>query len=113
MWLFTTDGFYSAVQHRDDPGLLMVRARKEVDLVNLRKALTPTGITLVIHHTPDADYAYRMVVPRTTWVRYLTHATMELDYPNFKDAVAQRQGLERADIYHDVWSVMWEFQQDG
>jgi hypothetical protein len=38
---------------------------------------------------------------------------MELDYSNFKDAVAQRQGLERADIYHDVWSVMWEFQQDG
>jgi len=113
MWVFTTDGFYSTVQHKDDPSLVMVRARKEEDLGNLRRALAPTHLPLSIQHTPKGDYAYRMVMPRQMWARYLLTAVMELDYGNFKTAVALRQGLDRADTYHDVWSVMWGFQESS
>lgn len=115
MWVFTTDGFYSAVMHREDQTKVMVRCRKEADA----KALAVRLITVLpdmpaeVKHTPEGDYAYRLVVPREAWAWYLWQFAMGLDYPNFKNAVAERQGLERADIYHDVWATMWEYQTDG
>lgn len=36
MWLFTTQGFYSAVAHRSDPSRAIVRARAREDLEALR-----------------------------------------------------------------------------
>jgi hypothetical protein len=113
MWVFTTDGFYSAVQHRDDKDQLVIRCRKAADAFALQSRLLDNGHPeYAVTATPDADYAYRLFIPRTAWAEYLIRAVGSLDYPNFKDAVAERQGLERADIYHDVWQVMWEYQTD-
>lgn len=113
MWVFTTDGFYSAVVHRDDPNMVMVRCRKEADAKALAKRLTTVmAREPEVQHTPHADYAYRLTALKAAWAWYLWQSSFDLDYPNFKDAVAERQGLERADIYHDVWSVMWEYQHD-
>jgi hypothetical protein len=117
MWLFTTEGFYSVVQHRTERNTLVVRCRAELDATTLRDRLTvdyPDDPALPeVQHTPTADYGWRLLVPRWTFGKYLRDCANDIDYDNFKNAVAQRQGLERADIYHDVWSVMWEFQQDG
>ena len=38
MWIFTTQGFYSAVEHREDPDRLIVRARTREDIEALRGA---------------------------------------------------------------------------
>jgi hypothetical protein len=114
MWTFTTDGFYSTVQDRNDKSRLVVRCRTKVDALNLVEWLGDHDITAItMAHTPDADYEWRLFIPRHAWAMYLIDATQHLDYPNFKNAVAERQGLERADIYHDVWQVMWEFQEDN
>lgn len=113
MWVFTTDGFYSAVAHREDKTMLMVRCRKEADAKALAKRLTAVTDEPHVLATPEADYAWRLVVPRLAWSWYLWQFAADLDYPNFKNAVAERQGWERADIYHDVWQVMWEYQTDG
>jgi hypothetical protein len=32
---------------------------------------------------------------------------MDLDYSNFKNEVAARQGKARADRYHKVWSALY------
>jgi hypothetical protein len=112
MWVFTLDGFYSAVVHKDDPELVVVRARKREDLVSLRKQMAPTHLTLTVLHTPDADYAYRMVMPRQTWSSYLMTTVMDMDYPNFKDAVSRTQGWRRSALYHDVWAAMMPLQQE-
>jgi len=32
--------------------------------------------------------------------------TADIDYPNFKDEVARRQGAARAGVYHDVWAAL-------
>ena len=34
-----------------------------------------------------------------------------VDYSNFKDEVAQRQGKARSALYHDVWSVLYQLQK--
>ena len=39
MWVMTTQGFYSAVADRDDPGSVIVRARTRDDIEALRKQI--------------------------------------------------------------------------
>jgi len=106
VWLFTTDGFFSAVAHRDDEDRLMIRARVREDAERLAEAL---GAELL--ETPAADYRFRVVVSRDTWATYVQQAAEHIDYPNFKDAVAARQGRDRAHVYGDVWSVMYGMQE--
>ena len=115
MWVFTTDGFFSAVEHWDDEALVMIRARDKHDLLHLRMTLTslhPKHRDVQIEHTPTGDYEWRLTVSKASWANYLTEAALEIDYYNFKDAVKFKQGTERANIYMGVWSVMRRLQ-DG
>ena len=43
MWTATQDGYFSAVQHRDKPDTLMVRARDSKDLQHIRDKGYETG----------------------------------------------------------------------
>jgi hypothetical protein len=113
MWLFTTEGFYSVVQHRTDSNTLVVRCRKELDATTLRNRLTVDyGYVGEVQTTPTADYGWRLMVPRLMFRTYMASCVNDIDYDNFKDAVAERQGLDRADVYHDVWQMMLEYQTD-
>ncbi len=100
MWIFLNDSFVSAVQHRLDPSLLMVRARIRGDL----DRLFPGGIVV---ETPRADYRFRVVVKRTDFAKVVAQEISRIDYANFKDSVKDRA---RHDAYMDVWSVMWREQ---
>ena len=110
MWIMTTDGFFSAVQHRDEPNILLVRARSRRDLEALseRIALHPSKIL----STDNADYPFRVLIPREKWAEYLMSASEDLTYPNFKSAVG-KTNPERAYIYHDVWSALFEIESEG
>lgn len=107
MWLFTTLGFFSVVAHRDDPDTFLIRARVREDLDALR-----------VHHLPDleivenagTDYAFRAFVSREEWEHAAQQLAREIDYPNFKNAVAARQGPERAHRYMEIWEVMHRLQ---
>jgi len=35
----------------------------------------------------------------------------EIDYDNFKDAVQESMGSQRARIYHDVWTSAYQIQK--
>ena len=107
MWLVSTRGFFSTVAHRDRPELVLVRARARADLESLSELVGPLEIT----HTPHRDYAFRAEVPRERWSAALVLLAAEIDYPNFKDAVAERQGHDRARIYHRVWSDLTKLQR--
>jgi hypothetical protein len=107
MWLFTSIGFFAVVAHRDDPDTLLVRARSRDDLEALRDRHLPA---LEIHEHAGADYRWRATVTRTEWGRVAATLATEIDYPNFKSAVAARQGPDRAELYHDVWGVMYWLQ---
>ena len=36
----------------------------------------------------------------------------QLGYSNFKSEVGRKQGHERAGVYHDVWEVLYNLQDD-
>jgi hypothetical protein len=106
MWLFTTKGFYSVVEHRDDPDYLLIRCRVKSDLENLLDHMP----TMEMVETKNADYRYRAVVPRREWLATMLELGDELDYDNFKDAVKKRQGAERSSVYLRVWQVLLHLQ---
>lgn len=107
MWVTTTRGFFSVVAHRDKPETVLVRARVREDLEALAELAGPLDIT----DTPDGDYGFRAEAARERWSAALVLLASEIDYGNFKNAVAERQGHERAGVYGRVWSALRELQR--
>lgn len=100
MWIFMSDAFVSIVQHFDEPGLFMVRARIAGDL----ERLFP-GFEVV--ETPDADYRYRVTLSAELVADVIRQQVAGINYPNFKNSVKDD---ERHRVYSSVWSVMFDWQ---
>lgn len=96
MWLFLSDAYLSVVQHRDDPGKLLVRARIKGDI---ERALP--GVKA--EETPSADYRFRAIVARGEFAARLAAIAQAIDYDNFKASVPERA---RHDVYMKIWSIM-------
>jgi ADP-ribose pyrophosphatase YjhB (NUDIX family) len=112
MWLITPQGFFSVVQKPSDAaaGMLTVRARVGADLDALRQTVLPQlGPTTEGEGT---DYRYRARAPRGAVAAAFSAMVEQLDYSNFKSAVAKRQGQARAEVYHDVWHDLYRLQTD-
>jgi hypothetical protein len=108
MWIFTSTGFVSAVVHRDDPDLIVVRAR---DLESLAPLIERTGAE--VNPWKGSDYAFRIVMPRTEFAAWVEEQAAGIDYPNFKSSAHRRRGGAYADVLHEVWDVMYRFQLRG
>jgi ADP-ribose pyrophosphatase YjhB (NUDIX family) len=110
MWLMTPVGFFSVGKPTDTrQNTLTVRARVRVDLEQLQARYLPE-LGPVLEST-TTDYHFRAVAPQAAVAQAMARLVEDLDYDNFKNAVAQRQGQARADLYHDVWSVLYELQR--
>jgi len=104
MWLITTLGFFSVVQKEGETDLT-VRSRVKSDLDSLRITHFPTlGET---QSTPISDYPYRAKIKRADFGVGLAQLGASIDYDNFKDAVDERMGSQRAHAYTDVWSTLY------
>jgi len=108
MWIATQDGFFSAVQHREFPDMLVVRARSRSDLVRLTRIVIGTEI---IKSPPGSDYPYRALLTKPQWSGYLDVATAEINYDNFKNRIHDVND-ERASTYMAVWSNMLRIEQE-
>ena len=108
MWIFCKHGFISAVQHRDYPHLILLRARVKGDLENFIKANRLTH-NEPIEETPDADYRYRVVVGNALFARAMSNEIHHINYPNFKDSVYE--GSPRDEAYAQVWMTMADLQE--
>lgn len=102
MWVFTTRGFISAVQHRDNHEMLMVRARTEQALDELANMTRKE-----ISRTPSADYPFRLVVDREMFNAWLANEVDNIDYGNFKNAAHVLGDPSYDDALMDVWSAMY------
>ncbi len=100
MWVFTKEGFVSAVTNRDGEGLV-VRGRD-------RRALDVLAIIadVAIAKSPKGDYPYRVFVTKESFGVWLAHSLDGLDYTNFKSKVARTRGPEYTEALHDVWAAM-------
>jgi hypothetical protein len=107
MWLLLDTGFVSIVQHRDDPDLLLVRARVEDDITAV------FGPDIAVQERHGADYLYGAVIPRTRVADVLASKVMALDYDSHvKDIAIQRSAPAdgRSAAYYDTWSAMAQMQ---
>ena len=58
-----------------------------------------------------SDYKYRSKVPREAMAEAMHQITMDLDYSNFKNSVADNQGYERASVYGNVWQTLYSLKK--
>ncbi|MBY0523625.1 MAG: hypothetical protein K2R98_09500 [Gemmataceae bacterium] len=117
MWIFLPEGFFSVVCGRTKDGLdadtITVRARLKQHLENLIARFSAQLAGHPIKQTDDTDYRYRLILPKTTWVKVLALIGQELDYGNFKSRAATVQGKagrDYVDALHDVWAMMRDLQ---
>jgi len=108
MWLFCKQGFYSAVQHRDNPEIILLRARFDGDLECLLEHCGCENYKVFIKETPDADYRFRVELPRAMWGDIVKQVADEIDYDNFKNSVHEGQGSARDAAYMGCW---WELRK--
>lgn len=110
MWIITSIGFFSIVQKPWDKqnDTLTIRARVYDDLVRLRAFLPEMG---EIIDSEGTDYRYRSVAARDAVMAAMAKLATNIDYDNFKDEVAARDGYERASVYGDVWAVLYGLQR--
>ena len=108
MWIFTKYGFFSVVTDEADATQLKVRARAEGDLENLRKECIPALSKTQV--TEQRDYCFRALISRELFAQGMAKVAEEIDYPNFKAEVMERQGHARESVYMKVWSVMRNMQ---
>lgn len=98
------------VEHRDNDELVLIRARAREDLVNLTAYDGEGFDEKHIIEDLKADYQWRLIVPRAAWIEVLTKLTTDIDYDNFKDAVKEKQGADRASLYMSIWSILRRLQ---
>ena len=110
MWLMTPVGFFSIVCKAEDKktGTLTIRSRVREDLLALQATVLP-GMGAILENA-GSDYRFRAVAPRKEVAAAMAEMVMQLDYDNFKNAVAKRQGKPRAHVYGEVWSVLYGLQ---
>lgn len=88
MWIFTKTGFISVVKHTEKADFLLVRARRREDLEAIVEPMLASGYPLDdITETPEADYRFRVVMPRDCFAVVMSELVDQIDYPNFKDSI--------------------------
>lgn len=85
-----------------------MRARVRSDLEALREQYLP-GLGNITESITN-DYRFRAVAPREQVAAAMARMVETLGYANVKGEVTKRQGYARAQLYHDVWDVLYKLQ---
>lgn len=113
MWIFTKDGFFSAV--KDDycgEDEVTVRARNIEHLrAMLNRTYGPkTKLKDLILKTKQADYRYRFKMSKHDWTVYVALSAKEIDYATVKNNVGAKGDLLFKEALLDVWYAMNLYQ---
>jgi hypothetical protein len=109
MWIISTIGFFSVVQ-KPGESRLTVRARVAGDLDRLREKYMPELSATITKG--GSDYPFRGTVTRSDFARGLAKIGEDIDYPNFKSEVARKMGSQRAAVYHKIWKVLTDLENE-
>jgi hypothetical protein len=106
MWLISSIGFFSIVEKSSDKGArtLTVRARVQSDLESLREQYLPSLGPIL--KDVGTDYQFRATAPREDVSKAVSQLVLAIDYSNFKNEIARKQGRKRETLYHRVWDVL-------
>jgi 8-oxo-dGTP pyrophosphatase MutT (NUDIX family) len=113
MWLFTPIGFFSIVEKPEDKnaGTLTVRARVLSDLQALKDNWLPS--LGPINADAGDDYRYQAHAPKADIAAAMSQLTTSIDYSSFKQHVALRQGEQRAQVYQQLWGLLYQLDQES
>jgi hypothetical protein len=111
MWLSLSKGFLSVVVTKQDPNMVMVRARRKE---HLESYFSTHNIVV----TKSADYPFRVICSKAALTAVLVRYIDSMDYGNFKNSVKDQK---LHDAYMDTWTRMtkleevphWQRQQEG
>ncbi len=101
MWMFTTKGFLSIVQHKDMPHHFQVKSRVPEPL----RELWPDREIEVIHW---ADYRYRITLPKDEVIPVLAKEIESVLYTSFKDECRDDEAYYHA--LTSIWTTMYRYQ---
>jgi hypothetical protein len=102
MWICMDSSFVSAVQDRDDPEGLVIRARSKKHLTRLFP-----GKAIAI--TPEADYVARVFVTKVEFAAVVSQRIEAISYDNFKNSVRNHRLHQ---LYTEFWGLHWRYQKD-
>lgn len=105
MWLMTTNGMISCVEHRDDPNIVIARARSKKHLEN-----TFPNLKSSIFYMDDADYNWRLYITKKELKEAINkYVDEELTYDNFKKECEKRNPNDSAFLksLHGIWYTMF------
>lgn len=103
MWVFLSKAFISLEEHREKPGVILVKARWKGDI----ERVFPGAKVSV---TPKWDYRYRAEVPRRMAANAMAEEVMRIFYDNLKETTPVRSSPVRHDAYLNAWGVMFRAQ---
>lgn len=109
MWIFTTFGFFSAVQKPGESNLT-VRTRVAGDLDKLREQYLPELSATV--GKGGTDYPFRATISHAAFALGLAKIGGDIHYGNFKSEVARKMGSKREAVYHKVWRALTELEKE-
>ena len=98
--MFSQRGFLSIVECKNNPDLLLVRARAKGDI----EAYWPTAY---VREGEGTDYRFRSYIPRDQVANRLAKIVREINYPDFKASLRDRK---RIPWYSRVWANMSAMQ---
>lgn len=107
MWIFTSRGFVSCVQHKDDPSKILIRARSKEHVL----AFIGYDKESRYFHLENCDYNHRAELTRDEFTERLIEHVNRISYPDFKGSIPK--GAAYRSYYHachDVWKVMDDFK---
>jgi hypothetical protein len=115
LWIFTTRGFFSIVEHKKDPNRLLIRARIRKDIDNIKTLFEELGLEVSdVEENVSFDYRYRVFTSRSDWASVMTQLITDIGYTNFKNAVHEADSPEikgkRHEAHMDIWAIMHELQ---
>jgi hypothetical protein len=104
MWIYSEIGFFSIVEDQASKGRnLLVRARVDTDLEALIDLGHQHGMRGGrIRETPDADYRFRVSLPRRTVLDLVAVLTGAIKYPNFKGRIGASKHGRRLGLYSRI-----------
>jgi len=115
LWIFTTRGFFSIVEHKKDPNRVVIRARIRKDIDNIKMLFEELGLRVSdVVENVSFDYRYRVFASRPDWASVITQLITDMGYTNFKNAVHEADSPKvrdkRHEAYLNIWAIMHELQ---
>ena len=111
MWVFTKDGFFSAVWDRDCRGdEVTIRAQSRTDLTRLIKKLSGYCEPNDIIENFGTDYRFRVQIPKHSWSTYLADCALRIDYSRVKDHIDPGDDPDRTDAYYRIYETLYRWR---